>query len=336
MDLLERYLQEVKFWLPKAQKQDIADELSEELRSQIDEQEATLGRKLSEAELEAVLQRWGSPLLVAERYLPQRHLIGPVMFPLYMLVLKWLWLLYMVPWLLVWLFYVAFVPSYRVEHPGLALIGTLRPWVYIAINSFAFITLGFAIAERAQARSGFLSRWNPRKLPVLRDSNRIPRSESIGEIVGGIVFLLWWLDVLWLPQIPGLRITLAPAIVHGFRWPVLLLVLVSAGLAAANAVRPFWTPLRSRLRLAIDTASLVLTGFLLAAGPPWIELLVPSVPTAKVAEIARLNNQLFSLVLLAVLVIQAVRIALDVRRIVRQRAMPAGGLTAAGGSTLAG
>jgi len=39
---------------------------------------------------------------------------------------------------------------------------------------------------------------------------------------------------------------------------------------------------------------------------------------------------------LAVLVIQDVRIALDVRRIVRQRATPAGGLTAKGGSILAG
>jgi hypothetical protein len=336
MDLLERYLQEVRFWLPREQRQDIVNELSEELRSQIEEQEAVLGRALSEAELEALLQRWGSPLLVAERYLPQRHLIGPVMFPLYALVLKWLWLLYMVPWLLVWLFYVAFIPSYRLEHPGLALIGTLRPWVYIAINSFAFITLGFAIAERTQARSGFLGRWNPRKLPALRDPNRIYRSDSIGELVGSAVFLLWWLGVLRLPQIPGLRITLEPAIVHAFRWPVLLLVLASAGLAAVNAVRPIWTPLRSRLRLAVDAASLVLTGFLLAAGPPWIELLVPSLPTAKAAEIARLNNQIFVFVLLAVLVIQAVRIALDVRRIVRQRATPAGGLTAAGGSTLAG
>lgn len=106
-------------------------------------------------------------------------------------------------------------------------------------------------------------------------------------------------------------------------------------LAAVSSARPFWTPLRSRVRLVVDASSLTLTGFLLAAGPPWIELLVPSLP-AKVAEIARLNNQIFFFVLLAVLVIQAVRIALDVRRIMRQRATPAGGLTAAGGSIFAG
>jgi hypothetical protein len=35
MDLLDRYLQAVSFWLPKRQKDDIVAELSEELRSQM-------------------------------------------------------------------------------------------------------------------------------------------------------------------------------------------------------------------------------------------------------------------------------------------------------------
>ena len=36
-ELLERYLQAVRFWLPKAQQEDILAELSEDLRSQIEE-----------------------------------------------------------------------------------------------------------------------------------------------------------------------------------------------------------------------------------------------------------------------------------------------------------
>ncbi len=286
---------------------------------------------MSEAEIKAILQRWGSPLLVAGRYLPQRHLIGPVLFPLYVLALKWTCLLYMAPWLLVWLVYVAFFPSYRVEHPGFELVGTLLPWVRIAINSFAFITAGFAIVERARARAGSLSFWNGLKPPPVRDSNRIHRSESIGELVGCALFLLWWLDVLRLPQIPDLRITLAPAIVHGFRWPLLLLILASAGLAVVNAVRPHWTPLRSRARLAIDVCAMILTGFLLAAGPVWIDILVAGAPAAEAVETTRWSNHFFPFVLVAALIIQAVTIVRDVRRIVRLRARPAGGLTAAGG-----
>ena len=40
MELLDRYLQAVRFWLPKAQRDDIAAELSEDIRSQIEERES--------------------------------------------------------------------------------------------------------------------------------------------------------------------------------------------------------------------------------------------------------------------------------------------------------
>ena len=57
MELLERYLQAVKFWLPKEQKQDIIAELSEDLHSQIEEKEAELGRKLTAIEVEFLLKQ---------------------------------------------------------------------------------------------------------------------------------------------------------------------------------------------------------------------------------------------------------------------------------------
>jgi len=101
MELLERYLQAVKFWLPKEQKQDIIAELSEDLRSQVEEKETELGRKLSEVEVEAILRQRGRPVLVANRYLPQQYLIGPVLFPIYSFVLKIVALFYLVPWVLV-------------------------------------------------------------------------------------------------------------------------------------------------------------------------------------------------------------------------------------------
>ena len=104
MELLDRYLQAVKFWLPKSQRDDIIAELSEDIRSQIEEKEAELGHKLGESEVEAVLKNLGHPLLIAERYLPsQQYLIGPVLFPVYRLVLKMLLCGYIVPWLLLWI-----------------------------------------------------------------------------------------------------------------------------------------------------------------------------------------------------------------------------------------
>src|ERR1700687_2130369 len=83
MALLDRYLQAIEFWLPKRQRQDIIAELSEDLRSQIEEKETELGRKLEDAEVEAILKRCGAPLEVAARYRPQQYLIGPLLFPVY-------------------------------------------------------------------------------------------------------------------------------------------------------------------------------------------------------------------------------------------------------------
>jgi 3-deoxy-D-manno-octulosonate 8-phosphate phosphatase KdsC-like HAD superfamily phosphatase len=66
MALVDRYLQAVKFWLPRKQKDDIIAELSEDLRSQIEDQEAELGRKLTDTEVEPILKRCGSPMAVAD------------------------------------------------------------------------------------------------------------------------------------------------------------------------------------------------------------------------------------------------------------------------------
>src|ERR1700680_25472 len=100
MDLVDRYLQAVKFWLPNEQKQDIIAELSEDIRSQIEDKESELGRRLSDPEVETILKKGGPPLLVAQRYLPQRYLIGPALFPMYWFILRLGWLCVFGPWLI--------------------------------------------------------------------------------------------------------------------------------------------------------------------------------------------------------------------------------------------
>jgi hypothetical protein len=141
MELLDPYLHAVEFWLPKAQKRDIIAELSGDIRSEIDEKEATLGRNVNEAELEAILKRRGDPLRVAETYLPQQHLVGPTLYPIYAMLLRAFTLYFLIPWLVIWICFVAFSPSYRANHPGLALLGTLGPLWSLAANSFIGLTV---------------------------------------------------------------------------------------------------------------------------------------------------------------------------------------------------
>src|SRR5450432_353116 len=255
MELLERYLQAVKFWLPNEQKQDIIAELSEDLRSQIEDRETELGRNLNEAEIEAILKERGRPLLVANRYQPQQYLIGPVLFPIYRFVLKIVALCYLLPWVIVWLCLLAFSPSYRVSHGNWAMsamAGWSSLWV-LAVSAFGIVTLVFTVLEHAQAKSRFLENWNPRRLPPLRDPNQIKRSASIGELAGNFA-LIWWISYLSSPLLvnrPEIRVTLSHSWTYLFR-SLLLLAICNMALAGWNLMRPYWTGLRATLRLVTD------------------------------------------------------------------------------------
>src|ERR1700719_1105167 len=197
MQLLERYLQAVKFWLPKEQKEDIIAELSEDIRSQIDEKEAELGRKLNEVELEAILKQRGRPILVANRYLPQEQLIGPVLFPIYRLVLKIVMLCYLVPWTVTWIALLIFNSGYAAKFAGHSWTGALGSlWASLWTTAFiavGTVTLVFAILERAQLKSHFLEEWNPRKLPAVNNPDLIPRFNSIFELADSLIFCVWWM-----------------------------------------------------------------------------------------------------------------------------------------------
>ncbi len=200
MELLDRYLTFIRFWLPRGKQQDIIAELSEDLHAQIADQEAGLGRALNEAELEAVLKRCGHPLLVAARYQAQQQLIGQPLYPLYLFALKMvLWVLF--PLLLV---LGAIIAVFR-AHPIGALIGSVGDAVAGAIYMVGIITLVCVVLERLQIKLDFLDDWRPRdlpKLPVVPDPIQIPRSESFGSFVGLLVFTLWWVDALAIPPIP--------------------------------------------------------------------------------------------------------------------------------------
>ncbi|HSK42347.1 MAG TPA: hypothetical protein VLA83_00510, partial [Candidatus Binatia bacterium] len=193
MELLDRYLQAVRFWLPRKQQDDIIAELGDDLRSQIEERESALGRPLNEDELVVLLKQAGNPLWVAGRYQKQQALIGPVLFPLYSFVLKIVALGYLVPWFLTWIVLTVFVPSHPSTNPALTLIGRWGTLWTTTIIIFGTVTLAFAILERVQSAVSALQQWDPRKLP--RPKDRVSRVESVFGLVFSIVYLAWWLSL---------------------------------------------------------------------------------------------------------------------------------------------
>jgi hypothetical protein len=266
MDLLNRYLQAVKFWLPKAQQDDIVAELRDDIRSEIEERESELGRTLNETELEAILKQRGRPLLVAEKYLPQRSLIGPALFPAYWFVLRLVLSWYLIPWGLVFIGMVIFHSNDRVHHVASTILSTL--WTG-ALGAFATVTIVFTVLERVKNKSWLTHEWSPRKLPPVRDSERISRTGSAIEFIMGLILGTWWLKVVWSLTIldnDSFKISLAPAW-HALFWAFLPWVVVSVALSGFNFVRPYRTRARHAVKATLSFAGATILAYVMKIQP---------------------------------------------------------------------
>jgi hypothetical protein len=313
MELLERYLQAIEFWLPKRQKQDIIAELSEDLRSQIEEKETELGRKLEDAEVEAILKRCGSPLQVASRYRPQQYLIGPTLFPIYRFVLGVLVLGCVVPRFLIWLGFLIADPAHssylHMENLGATIL-------YFAF----FTTLAFAIIERSGVKLQELDTWSPRKLPPARDPNRIPRSGSLCEIGAIVIFNVWFVGLFWpRPAINfyGAQIMLAP-VWQIFFWSFLVLAVANIAMAGVNLFHPYWTRQRASLRLLSNGLGGALVCWMLKTHI-FTGISAPSIPAEKAIELTNLINTWIARTLPWAIVTVVVILCFDGYRIMRLR-----------------
>ena len=317
MPILERYLNAIEFWLPGDQRQDIIAEISEDLNSQIEDQQSALGRQLSDSELAALLKRRGRPVLVANSYRPQQSLIGPIWFPAYVFVLKIVGLCYVLPWLVV------FVIVHRVQHPGLHWEATfLATWGTIwtvAFVSVGVVTLIFALLQWTETRTHFLENWNPRQLPPVRDPYKIPLSTSIADLVANTVFLFWWIACAGSPVLvygSDFKLVLAPVQVYFF-WGWLVITLLHIALAAANLRRRYWTGFRATCRLSLHLAGAALFLWMMKAhliAALYIANLDPARTLAIKNTIQGLMDQGFFPM---ALIITAIIIVIDLIRITR-------------------
>jgi hypothetical protein len=290
MDLIERYVHAVRFWLPRGQQDDVAAELAEDIRSQIEEQEGKLDRKMTELEVASILKERGRPMLVANRYRPQQYLIGPALFPAYRFVVAIVASCYLIPWILTWWGLVVFDPHYHADFGRTfgPLWGTFWVTTFIALG---VVTLIFAILERVDSRTKFLTDWNPLDLPAARDPNNISRLNSTIEIAANLVFAVWWVTDMWSTTIfnrSGVRITLAPVWEY-FLWAFLVIAIANIALASANLLRPYWTWLRASLQLVLTIAGGVAFCWICKSSI-LAEIAMPNLPPAHAAEIVNAIN----------------------------------------------
>jgi len=267
MELIDRYLQAVRFWLPKTKGQeDVLAELGEDLRSQIEAKESEVGRPLDKNEVSQILKHCGAPMMVAGRLTPQRYLIGPTLFPIYLFVLKMVLFWILVP---VFVFIVAPTNAVRSGEWGTAIAATIGDlWSGLLIAA-GVITLVFAILERTHAQMRIECKWDPMKLPPIRKHERKPSTlQMAGELAFNCFGLIW---LLLVPHNPVLLFGPAAAFLRpGSLWDIFYIPVVAvSGFAilriAFALAKPQWTWLLPLGQLVQSLLGLVIVKYMLAA-----------------------------------------------------------------------
>ena len=278
MQLLDKYLNAVRFWLPAGQEDDIIAELGEDLRAEIADRESDLGHPLSETEASAILKRRGDPVVVAFGYSDIKPLISPRLIPIYWFVVRLVTL-----WILIPCFVLIVAPIQAAQSGNLGLAFLQTAWTLLVAQVFAFgiITFIFMSFDRSPAwnrayESG-ATNWDPRHLPSLPivkgQLKATPRATAIAEVVASVIFGCIWLAALW-PEgqlrVGSIEISVAPVWLI-VRWIILITCLASIAGGWFSLVRPYAIRGREWIKLGIDAVNLLALSMLLLSNE-WIIL----------------------------------------------------------------
>ncbi len=258
MDLLERYLQEVGKYLPAKGRGDTLAELRANLLAEMEGREEELGRPLNEAEVAAVLEQHGRPVIVASRYLPQHYLIGPGLFPLY-------WFTLMKSFPLVILAYALAQATNFIFGAGVSVGAAIGHFPSVALTFWAVVTLGFAVFEYGQgkffAEVKWAKEWNARELPAITREKGPSFASRVADLIVSVLFILWLLSVPTHPflvlgpggAVRGLPFGLSPEW-HIFYWQIVGLLALMLPLKIAALFRSGW---RRGLELATQAIGIL-------------------------------------------------------------------------------
>lgn len=314
MELIERYLQAVKFALPQSQRDDIIKELRDSILSQIEERESELGQPLSDDEQAGLLKKMGSPMHLASRYRKQQQLIGATMFPFYWRILKVsLGLAFLV-------LAGASIAAAAAGKTLMECLGILFRYPSVALMTFAWITLVFSALEFFGGKFRIQDNWDPRKLPPLvKQDPRKSRFELITQLLMQTIFGVWWLVglhyqyLIFGPGIAFLRFgpvwqTLYPLFVA--------LVVIDVALTAAMLFWPQWAQGRTVARIVMSGLGLIVLYFLMNAP----ELFVAADTSAAALQaLARNINYGSHLGVIIAAIVNIINIVKEAARFIGQR-----------------
>ncbi len=337
MDLLRRYLQAVGTYLPKSQQDDILKELGENLRAQMEDKEAELGRPLNEDEAAAILKKHGHPMFVAAHYRQTRHLIGSTLFPVYWFVMK------IILGIVGFGYSVSALVLIAQGKGILEVLGTIFSYAGAVLPTFGWVTIIFAVLDIGNNKFHLLEKatresndkFDPRTLPALRpasdspDNKPIPRHKTAVELFFSVAFLLWWIRVSPIRKL-ALFMTLGPVgladkipfqmgpVWETVYWSVILLTLVAVVQQIAILIHPDRIKFYRAMRVISSGGSVVVLYLLSRADG--IVMLTPGVAdAAKFAETLRIVNVTLHYTMFFTAIMTAVECFKQIRLLFRGR-----------------
>lgn len=261
MDILDRYLAHIERNLPSVKRADIVEEIADELQSQFEERETSLGRPLTRDEAAETIRAYGSPRVVAGRYAEQQYLIGPELLPFYWYALKTL--------IVIAVGLVLFGSAIR----AVALNDASAFWNGMAAGwespvwIFGIVTIVFALLQHFGQQ--WPERWDPRALQPIGTGVYVSRIMSAFEFTVNVALLLATLTVAshW-------------EFMHNDTWrPIYLAIVASCSINAialcVTYIQPEWGRVRLFGQVAASAVNVVGLGLALRALGPSPSLLHP-------------------------------------------------------------
>jgi hypothetical protein len=225
--LTERYLAATLRGIPEKQRPDVDRELRSSIADAVEDRVA--GGEDRVAAETAVLEELGNPTRLAAGMTGRPlYLIGPELFLAYRYIL-FLLLGIVVPIVGIVAAAVALGGDLGI---GPALLAGLGGALTVGVHIFFWVTLGFAIAERADPKSWkdpdlqqLTGPWKVEYLPELPSAGAVSVGETVGEIVtiglsiGGLLWLRGW---SWVSDASGEPIPLFDPALWDFWFPVIV------------------------------------------------------------------------------------------------------------------
>jgi hypothetical protein len=223
-NLIDTYVSEVGRRLPKKTRLDIEAEIRSILQDMLEERSQKTGKPVDDEMTFDVLKAYGAPEKVAATYLGDRYLIGPRLYPIFLMVLR---IVLIVIGILaaiglgIAVYQTTLTPLNAFE----TIIKAMANFVASAFTALGNVVIIFAIVEWALYRAGEKldikglpkeKGWDPRSLTKLSPSNQVKMGETIVEIVGAFIVIVIF---NFYPQIIGFTPSLNGVVGSG-NWAV--------------------------------------------------------------------------------------------------------------------